>query len=179
ARDAGLAERHQQAAVRRELEDLVPSNRAGRTAGGQTEHVRVRVGVARPHIALAVDREPVRKRKHPLTKASQQRTGGVELQDRRLGAAYASGCAGRHRVEAAMEDPDVALRIEVGPDQLSPATTVQPGWNGRPAFHEAVRVGQLWSLSLWRSGCRDDDRHGADGSEGEQAREESEEGARE
>src|SRR5262249_15971100 len=63
--------------------------------------------------------------------------------------------------------------------QLSPATTVQPGWNGRPAFHEAVRVGQLWSLSLWRSGCRDDDRHGADGSEGEQAREESEEGARE
>ena len=62
-----------------------------------------------------VDRKPVRIDKHSATKALEQLAGWIKLQDRRIGiaATETGGDAGRHGVEAAMEDPNIAVAVDM------------------------------------------------------------------
>jgi len=51
---------------------------------------------------------------------------GIKLQDRRIGiaATEAGGDARRHRVEAAMEDPNIAVTVDMHPDDLTPTAAI-------------------------------------------------------
>ena len=99
-----------------------------------------------------VDREPVWIDKHAGAEALEQPAGGIKLQDRRIGfaAAETGGDAGRHGVEAAMEDPDIAVAMDVHPDDLAPTSAIHARGQGRPAFDEAIGIGQLRRLGVLR-----------------------------
>src|SRR5581483_9545831 len=68
-----------------------------------------------------------------------------EFQDGRIGraASDAGGVTGRHRVEAAMKDPDVAVAMDVDADDLSPTASVHALGNCRPLLDEAIGIGQF------------------------------------
>ena len=144
---AGFAERHQYLALGAELEDLLAQRgareRAGRGARRHPEHRGVPVRVGRPEVALPVDGEAVGEREHPGAQARQEPSGRIELQDRRVGAADARCVARRHGVEAAVEDPDAAVGIELHADELAPAAAVHVRRQGRPVLDQPVRVGEL------------------------------------
>src|SRR5882672_8261273 len=46
------------------------------------------------------------------------------------------------RVEATMEDPDIAFGVDVDADRLAPLAAVHLNWHLGPAFHEQVRIGE-------------------------------------
>jgi len=77
----------------------------------------------------------VRICKH-AAKALEQFAGGIKLQDRRIGIAAADACgdAGRHGVEAAMEDPNIAVAVDMHPDDFAPTAAIHALGQGRPAF---------------------------------------------
>src|SRR5215475_13086340 len=99
-----------------------------------------------------VDREPVWIDKHAGAKALEQLAGRIELQDRRIGlaATETGGDAGRHRVEAAMEDPNIAVAVDMHPDDLTPTAAIHTLGQGRPAFDKAIGIGQLSRLGVLR-----------------------------
>src|ERR1700730_1703056 len=71
--------------------------------------------------------------------------------------------AGRHGIETSMKDPDVAVAMNVHPDDLSPLTSIHAVGNRRPPLHEAIRIGEfgwLWVLGLLGA-CRHP-KHGDD-----------------
>src|SRR5262249_18310270 len=105
-----------------------------------------------PQIALMVDGETVRIDKHAAAKALEQFAGWIELQDRRIGIAATGpgGDAGRHGVEAAMEDPDIAVAVDMHPDDLTPTAAIHALGQGRPAFDQAIGIGQLSRLGILR-----------------------------
>ena len=148
ALDSLLAERHQNLARRTHLEDLMAPHQAALILGGQAEHRLVRISVADPHVALGVDGKSVREREHAAAEAGQKFSSRVEFQNRRLRAAHARGGAGGFGVEAPMKDPDVALGIDIGPDQLSPPAAVHVLRNRRPVLDQPVRVRELGLLGI-------------------------------
>src|SRR5262249_29994829 len=97
-----------------------------------------------------VDREPVWIDKHACAKALEQSAGWIKLQDRRIGiAATETGSdAGRHRVEAAMEDPNIPVAVDMHPDNLTPTAAIHTLGQGRPVFHKAIGIGQLSRLGV-------------------------------
>jgi hypothetical protein len=99
-----------------------------------------------------VDREPVRINKHAAAKALEQLAGWIKLQDRRIGipATETGGDAGRYGVEAAMEDPDIAVAVDMHPDDLTPTAAIHALGQGRPAFDKAIGIGQLGRLGVLR-----------------------------
>src|SRR5215468_4198166 len=99
-----------------------------------------------------VDREPVWIDKHAAAKALEQLAGWIKLQDGRIGiaATETGGDAGRHRVEAAMEDPNIAVAVDMHPDDLTPTASVHTLGQGRPAFDKAIGIGQLSRLGVLR-----------------------------
>ena len=138
ARDPRPAEGHQDLAARAELEHLVPA-----PADGQAEHRVAAVVVGRPEVALGVDVEAVRGREHPLAPTVEELAVGAELDDRRVVVPpHAGGRARRPVVEAAVEDPDVPVRVAVDADRLAPPPAVHVRRQVRPFVDEPVRVGE-------------------------------------
>ena len=84
----GLAERHQQLAVRAELVHLVPDHlgqqrrqrRVSRLSGTTTRDVVLAVG--HPDVAIAIHVDAVREDHHALAEAQEQLAGRVELEHR-------------------------------------------------------------------------------------------------
>ena len=108
ARGAAPSERQQDLAGGAELEHLMATS-----ARRHAEHGGLVVGVGCPKVAFVIQVEAVRKREHALPPAGEQPTIRIELQDRRLVvAADAGGKPRGNRVEAAVQDPDAALRVE-------------------------------------------------------------------
>src|SRR5215471_18003697 len=99
-----------------------------------------------------VDREPVWIDKHAAAEALEQPAGWIKLQDRRIGiaATETGGDAGRHRIEAAMEDPNIAVAVDMHPDDLTPTAAIHALGQGRPAFDKAIGIGQLSRLGVLR-----------------------------
>jgi hypothetical protein len=92
ARNARLAERLQQPALRIELENLV--------ALGVLD-----VAVERPEVAVAIEVKAVGLHKHPVSKTREQLARRIEFEDRRI---------------RALNDPQVAAGIELDTADLSP-----------------------------------------------------------
>src|ERR1700694_3190783 len=110
-----LAEGHQHLAGRTQFEDLMAPGHAVRVFSGHTEYRLVCIGVARPHVSLPIDSEPMRKGEHPPAKVRQKFAGRIKFQNRRLRSADAGGGARGYGIEASMEDPDVAFGIDIRP----------------------------------------------------------------
>jgi hypothetical protein len=138
--DSLLAERHQNLARGAQLEDLMTPHQSALILGGQAEHRLVRISVADPHVALGVDGKSVREREPATAEAGQKFSSRVEFQNRRLRAAHAGGGAGGFGIEAPMKDPDVALGIDIRPDQLTPPATVHGLRNRGPVLDQPIRV---------------------------------------
>jgi hypothetical protein len=99
----------------------------------------------------------VRIGKHAAAKALEQLAGGIKLQDWRVGLAAtdAGGDAGRHGIEAAVEDPNIAVAVDVHTDDLAKTAAIHAVEQRRPAFDKAIGIGQLsWLGVLRRLGAR-------------------------
>jgi hypothetical protein len=48
-----------------------------------------------------------------------------------------------HGVEAAMEDPNVAVAVDMHPNDLAPTAAIHARGQGRPAFNKAIGIRQL------------------------------------
>jgi hypothetical protein len=87
-RAAARAKRHQQLAVRTELEDLAAARGAGRRTGQRVclralRTRRVVLTVGHPYVAVAIDEDAVRKEQQPGAEALHELSRRVEFQDRR------------------------------------------------------------------------------------------------
>jgi hypothetical protein len=51
--------------------------------------------------------------------------------------------AGGYCIEASFENPDVAIAMDMHPDDFSPVASIHRLGNRRPAFGEPVRIGEL------------------------------------
>ena len=71
-----------------------------------------------------------------------------------VAATETGGDAGRHGVEAAMEDPNIAVAVDMHPDDLAPTAAIHALGQGRPAFDEAIGIGKLGRFGIWRLGLR-------------------------
>src|SRR6185312_5742624 len=131
-RDASLAERHEHASLRAQLQDLL---------------AELRIAVAdirHPEVAVRVHGETVRVVEQPVAETPDHPARRVELQDRRVGrTAVDAGCGALgDDIETAMEDPD-AVAIDVDSDHLAPLAAVHRRRQLRPSIDEPVRIGQL------------------------------------
>jgi len=168
--DAHLAKHHQHVAVLVELENLLSKNDARRIARRHAKYSLLVIDIADPQIALMVDHEPVRIDEHAGAEALEQLAGWIKLQDRRIGiaATETGGDARRHGVEAAMEDPNIAVAVDMHAYDLTPAAAIHALGQGRPALDKAIGIGQLSRLGvLRRLGVRSrcearDEEHGGD-----------------
>src|SRR5579864_9548961 len=93
-------------------------------------------------------------------KTLQKLAGRIEFQNRRIGIATADagGVAGGHRVEAAMKDPDVAVAMDMHPDDFPPVASVHALGKSGPVLHEAIWVGEFGWFGVL--GLRRGSRHG-------------------
>src|SRR5207249_7257920 len=96
---------------------------------------------------------------------------GIELQNRRVGwpTIDADRAAGRHGVETAMEDPDVAITGDMHSNDLSPAATVHVLRDARPPFHQPIGIGKVGRFGVLGLGVRRAPKRDDDGSTGESA----------
>ena len=147
-----LAERHQDLAIGTQLEHFLAHDHAGRVPGGHAEDRLLVVDVGHPQVSISVDGEPVVVGKQPRAKALQKLSRRIEFQNRRIRRtpADAGGLARRHDVEASMKDPDVALGVHVHADHFAPVASVHALGKRRPAFDEAIRIGQFGRLGVGR-----------------------------
>ena len=53
-----------------------------------------------------------------------------------------------HRIEASVKDPNVAIAVDMHPDDLAPTAPIHAFGNGRPALDEPIRVGELGWLGV-------------------------------
>src|SRR5262249_20930559 len=83
-------------------------------------------------------------------KTPQQLARGTKFENWWIGTASAdaSGVAGRHRIEAAMKDPDVTVAMNMYPDDLSPVTAIHAIGESRPAFDQSVGIGEFSGLRI-------------------------------
>jgi len=159
--NAHLAKRHQHLAVLIELENLLSKNGPRRIARRYAKNGLLIIDIADPQISVLVDREAVRIDEHSSAKALEQLARWIKLEDGRIGiaATETGGDAGRHGVEAAMEDPNIPVAVDVHPNDLTPAAAVHALRQGRPIFDKAIGIGQLCRLGVLRGlgarGCRD------------------------
>src|ERR1700704_3631804 len=118
--DPGFAERQRDLALRTELDDHV----ALAVAGGV---------VGRPHVALAIDMEPVGGVEVTLAKACHKLSGGIEFVDRIERGVDAVSCS------AALEHPNaLAVGIDIDARHLPELTAVG---DFQPISVEAVWIG--------------------------------------
>src|SRR5580658_8229162 len=146
--DALFANHHKHLAGRTQFEDFLAHHHAVGVLSRHAEHCRFIVYVAGPQVPFPIDCEAVRIGEQSRAKALQKLARRIEFQNRRIGIAPpdAGGVAGRHRVEAAMKDPDVAVAPDMHPDDFPPAAAVHALGESRPSLHEMIRVGQLPDL---------------------------------
>src|SRR5262249_14487350 len=152
AADAHLAKHHQDFAVLIELEDFLSEHGAGGIARRHAEHGVAVIDVAVPQIAVMGHRKTVRIANHAGAEALEQLAGGIELQDRRIGLAAtdAGGAAGRYGVETAMENPDVAVAMDMNADDFAPAAAIHAWGQGRPVLRKAIGIGEFGWLGILR-----------------------------
>jgi len=152
AADAHLAKHHQDLAVLVELEDFLTKHRAGGIACWHAEHGVAVVDVADPQTAVPVHGKAVRIAKHTGAESLEQLAGGIELQDRWVGlaASDAGRAAGRHGVETAVENPDVAVAVDMHTDDLSPAPAIHAWGQGRPILDKSIRIREVGWLGILR-----------------------------
>src|SRR4029453_5871515 len=126
--NARRAERHQHLALRADLEDGLPDRDALRVLRRHPEDRFVRVRIRRPDVAGSAPGESVRLPKETDTEALEKPPGGANLENRGVGvsAIQTRGVAGGLVVETTMEDPDVAVRRDVHPDDFTPLLAVRP-----------------------------------------------------
>src|SRR6266404_2937687 len=129
AAGAHLAKHHQDPAILVELEDFLTKHDAGGVACRHADHGVAVINIADPQIAVSVHGKAVRIAKHAGAESLEQIAGGIELQDWWVGLAAtdAGGAAGRHGVETAMENPDVAVAVDMHTDDFATGT-----WAGGP-----------------------------------------------
>ncbi len=154
-----LAEHHQHLAVLIELENLLAQLNTIFASGRHAQHGVLIVDIADPDVSVGVVHgERVWIGKHADTEAPEQLAGPIKLQDRWicLAAVDTGGVAWRHCVEAAMEDPDRAVRCHMNANHLTPFAAVHRLGQRRPALDEPVRIGKSVRLVLRHSGTRGD-----------------------
>ena len=140
-------------AGRADLADHLAHGHALLVPGSHAENGLVVIGIGGPDVSVPVDGESVWMREESGTEAPQKPSCGSEFENRRVGVASieTGRIAGRFVVEAAVEDPNVAVRSGVHPDNLSPLPSIRSaharGKRG-PVRHEAIRI---WE----RGGFRD------------------------
>ena len=164
-----LAERHQHLACRTQLEDFLAHDYAFCILGRHAEHCLFIVHVADPQISVSIDGEAVRISEQSHAKALQKLARWIEFQNRRIGIAPpdAGSVAGRHGVEASMKDPDVAVAMDMHPDNFSPVASVHALRKRWPALDEAIRIwefgwfGVLRLLRLRRGAGQDENESGS------------------
>src|SRR5215471_14312583 len=144
AADAHLAKHHQDFAVLIELEDFLPEHGASGITRRHAEHGVAVINIANPQIAVPVHGKAVRIAKHAHAESLEQLAGGLKLQDWWVGlaATYAGGAAGRHGVETAMENPDVAIAVDMHTDDFAPAAAIHVWGQRRPVLHKAIGIGE-------------------------------------
>ena len=93
-------------------------------------------------IPFSVYVEPMRKRELPFAPTVQESARRIEFQNRRdIVPTDACGGTGGLGCEAPMQDPDVAIRITINADRLSPRPAVHVRRKLRPLLDEAIRCG--------------------------------------
>src|SRR5258708_3375377 len=152
AADAHLAKHHQDLAVLVELEDFLTEHDTGGIAYRHAEPGVAVIDIADPKIAVPVHGKAVRIAKHAGAESLEQLAGGIELQDWWVGLAAtdAGGAAGRHGVETAMENPDVAVAVDVHTDDFAPAAAIHARGQGRPVLRKAIGIGEVGRLGILR-----------------------------
>src|SRR5712672_3503699 len=152
AADAHLAKHHQNPAVLVELEDFLTKHDASGIACRHAEHGVAVINIADPQIAVPVYSKAVRIAKHAGAEGLEQLAGGIKLQDWWIGlaATNAGGAAGRHGVETAMENPDVAVAMDMHADDFAPAAAIHAWGQGRPVLHKAIGIGEVGWLGKLR-----------------------------
>src|SRR5260370_319293 len=60
------------------------------------------------------------------------------------------GAAGRHGVETTMENPDVAVAMDMNADDFAPAAAIHAWGQGRPVFHKAIGIGEVGWIGILR-----------------------------
>jgi hypothetical protein len=142
-RATGFAERHQQLALRAELEDLMTARRPWqgtiarrgrvrlpgcrlRAARWRRRLRRIILSVGHPDVAIAIDVQPVREDEHALREARDQFAGRIELEERRQ-ARHLTRCAIETRVRAAaLANPDAApVAVDIDGTGRSPRAAVR------------------------------------------------------
>src|SRR5579863_190326 len=140
-----LADGHQNFTSRTQLQNFLAHNHARRVPGGHAENGRLVVYVADPQVPIAIDGEAVRIGEQSCTEALEKLARRIELQNRRIGFTPpdAGGVARRNRVEAPMEDPDVAVAADMHPDDLPPAASVHARRESGPTLHQTKGIGEF------------------------------------
>src|SRR5947199_377552 len=65
---------------------------------------------------------------------------------------------GRHGVEAAMKHPHIAVARHMHANDFAPFAAIHAGRNGRPAFNQPVRIGQIGGFWISRLRLRGEPR---------------------
>src|SRR5436190_14541141 len=144
--DACLAERHQQLALGRELEDLKAFAR--RLSSGVEG-----AAVGDPDVAAGIHVQAMRLQEQALAEALHELARSVEHEDRCLAPAALASCRGASpRGRRPMENPQVAGGVDVRVRDLAPR---EIGGNLCPTFDQ--RVGAFLGMGecgLWSEGHR-------------------------
>src|SRR5713101_1345086 len=120
--DAWRSDPHQYFAGRTDLQDFLSHRDALRVPGGHAEDGLLVVCVGRPDVPVVVEGESVRVGEEPDAEALEQPARRIEFQNRRVGIASIEtrGVTIRLVVEAAVKNPNTAVRGDMYPDHLSP-----------------------------------------------------------
>jgi hypothetical protein len=101
--------------------------------------------IGRPDIPVLIKGESVRVREEPDAEALQKPACRIEFQNRRVDIASIEtrGVAVRLIVETAVKNPNIAVRSDMHPDDLSPLVSIRTfhsRGNRRPIRHETIPI---------------------------------------
>ena len=86
----------------------------------------------------------------PHAKTPQQLPRRIKFQNRWIRSipSQTGRMPRRHRIEAAVKHPDVAVAMDMHPDHLAPVPSIHALRNRRPPLRQPVRIGQLRRLRI-------------------------------